>query len=92
VGETVLDAELVNVALNGFSKAWEPFIIGICAREKLPKWERLWDDCIQEESHRESKSGKQGGGATNDNLALVSKTKKGKGKVVKKVEIQGEVQ
>jgi hypothetical protein len=46
VGETILDAELVNVALNGFSKAWEPFIMGICAREKLPKWERLWDDCI----------------------------------------------
>jgi hypothetical protein len=37
VGQTILDAELVNVALNGFSKAWEPFIIGISAREKLPK-------------------------------------------------------
>jgi hypothetical protein len=92
VGETVLDAELVNVALNGFSKAWEPFIMGICAREKLPKWERLWDDCIQEETRRESRSGKQGGGATDDNLALVSKTKKGKGKVVKKVDSQGEGQ
>jgi hypothetical protein len=32
VGQTILDAELVNVALNGFSKAWEPFIIGISAR------------------------------------------------------------
>ena len=37
VGETVLDAKLVNVALNGFSKAWEPFIMGTCTREKLPK-------------------------------------------------------
>jgi 2-phosphoglycerate kinase len=37
IGMTVLDAELVNVALNGFSKAWEPFIMGICAKEKLPK-------------------------------------------------------
>jgi hypothetical protein len=46
LGETILDAKIVNVVLNGFSKAWEPFIMGICAREKLPKWERLWDDCI----------------------------------------------
>jgi hypothetical protein len=41
IGDIVLDAELVNVALNRFTKAWEPFIMGICAREKLPKWERL---------------------------------------------------
>jgi hypothetical protein len=69
VGETVLDAELVNVALNGFSKSWEPFIMGICAREKLPKWERLWDDCIQEEARKKSRSGKQGGGLADENLA-----------------------
>jgi hypothetical protein len=36
VGETVLDEELVNVALNGFTKAWQRFIMGICAREHLP--------------------------------------------------------
>ena len=59
VGETVPDVELVNVYLNGFSKAWEPFIMGNCAKEKLPKWERLLDDCIQKETHRESISGKQ---------------------------------
>jgi hypothetical protein len=41
IGEVVLDAELVGVALNVFSKTWEPFIVGICAQEKLPKWERL---------------------------------------------------
>jgi hypothetical protein len=46
VEEIELDAKLMNVALNGFSKAWEPFIMGICAKEKFPKWERLWDDCI----------------------------------------------
>jgi hypothetical protein len=93
IGEVVLDAELVNVALNGFTKAWEPFIMGICAREKLPKWERLWDDCIQEETRRESRPNKQGGGGGDENLALVSKTKKGKGKVfVKKGDSQGEGQ
>jgi hypothetical protein len=92
VGETILDEELVNVSLNGFSKAWEPFIMVICSTDKLPKWERLWDDCIQKETHRESISGKQGGGAADENLSLVSKTKKGKGKVFKKVDSQGEGQ
>jgi hypothetical protein len=41
VGETILDAELVNIALNGFSKVWEPLILGIYAKEKLPKWEEF---------------------------------------------------
>jgi hypothetical protein len=69
VGETIMDAELVNVALNGFFKTWEPFIMGICAKEKLPKWERLWDDYIQEKTCRESRLGKQGGGAANNKIA-----------------------
>jgi hypothetical protein len=93
IGEVVLDAKLVNVALNGFTKAWEPFIMGICVQEHLPKWERLWDDCIQEETRKESRSGKQGGGGGDENLALVSKTKKNKGKFfVKKGDSQGEGQ
>jgi 2-phosphoglycerate kinase len=39
IGKTVLKVELVNVALNGFTKSWEPFIMVIYAREHLPKWE-----------------------------------------------------
>jgi hypothetical protein len=62
IEEAALDAKLVNVALNGFTKPREPFIMGICAKEKLPKWETLWDDYIQEETHRESGPNKQGGG------------------------------
>jgi hypothetical protein len=31
IGETVHDAELVNVALRGLPKSWEPFVQGICA-------------------------------------------------------------
>jgi hypothetical protein len=65
--------------------------MGICAWERLPKWERPWDDCIQEETQKESRLGKSGGG--DENLALVSRTKKGKGKVfVKKGDNQGEGQ
>jgi hypothetical protein len=57
--------------------SWEPFVKGICARENLPKFERLWDDYIQEETRMESKADKKGG---DDNLALIGQTKKGRGK------------
>jgi hypothetical protein len=46
VGEVVTDEVLVRMALNGFSKPWAPFIKGIEAREKLPKFDRLWDEFI----------------------------------------------
>jgi hypothetical protein len=68
----------MNVALNGLPKSWEPFVKGVCTRENLPDWQRLWDDCIQEETREESKRNKQG--SSDENLALVSKTRKGKGK------------
>jgi hypothetical protein len=72
------DAKLVNVTINGSTKPWEPFVKVICAREKLPDWKRLWDDCIQEETWEESTANKQGG--SDENLALVSQTRKNKGK------------
>jgi hypothetical protein len=78
IGEKVDEAEVVNVALNGFTKSQEPFIKGVYARENLPDWQRLWDDCIQEETRKESKASKQGG--SDDILAFVSQKRKGKGK------------
>ena len=56
VGETVDSAELIRVALNGFSKSWETFVRGIVARENMPSWERLWDDFVQEELRVGSRS------------------------------------
>jgi hypothetical protein len=38
IGEKLDDVELMNVALNGFPKSWEPFVKGVCARENLPDW------------------------------------------------------
>jgi hypothetical protein len=52
-------------------------IKGICAHENLPNFERLWDDCIQEETRMESKANKKGG---DENLALFGQTNNGKGK------------
>jgi hypothetical protein len=77
VGEKIANAELVNMALNGFSTSWRPFVKGICAHENLPKFERLWDDYIQEETQMESKANKKGG---DKNLYLFGQTNKGKGK------------
>ena len=78
IGEKSEDAKLVNVALNGLPKSWEPFVQRVCARENILDWKRLWDFCIEEETQEESKSNKQGG--SEENLALVSKTRRGKGK------------
>jgi hypothetical protein len=76
IGEKTLEVELVNVALNGLPKSWEPFVKGVCARENILDWQRLWDDCIQEETWEESKSSKKG--SNDENLAIVNKKKNGK--------------
>ena len=77
-GETVDNAELIRVALNGFSKSWETFVQGIVARENMPSWERLWDDFVQEELRvgLGSSSGQQGG--DEDIVALAAEGKKKK--------------
>jgi hypothetical protein len=69
IGKKLDDIELVNVALNGFPKHWEPFVKGVCSQERLPEWHRIWDDCIQEETWEESKSINQG--SSDENLALI---------------------
>jgi hypothetical protein len=46
----VEDVELVNVALKGLPRSREPFLQGICAQEVLLGFDRLWTNCIQEES------------------------------------------
>jgi hypothetical protein len=75
IGDPVDDVELVTTTLNGFPSSWDPFVQGICARSKLPKFNKLWADCTQEESRLISKSQK-----TNDdeNQALVAQVKKRK--------------
>jgi hypothetical protein len=75
IGDPVEDIELVTTTLNGFPSSWDPFVQGICARRRLPKFDKLWTDCTQEESRLISKSQK-----TNDdeNQALVAQVKKRK--------------
>jgi hypothetical protein len=46
IGEKVENAYLVNMERNGFPASWEPFLKSIFAWEKLPNFERFWDDCV----------------------------------------------
>ena len=36
--------------LNGLPRSWDAFIQGICARKKLVKFSRLWEELSQEEA------------------------------------------
>jgi hypothetical protein len=42
----VMDEELVSIALNGFSSAWDHFVWSVCAHEKRPNLCMLWNDFI----------------------------------------------
>jgi len=57
VVETVPDRDMVSFALLGFPKSWENFIDAVSGREKLPDWERLWSDCVQEEIRKQTRFG-----------------------------------
>ena len=49
VGIIVLDDELVSLALLGLPKSWHSYEDSVNGREKLPDWEQLWLDLVQEE-------------------------------------------
>lgn len=48
IGDQVIDKDLVMLALNGLPHSWEPFIQSISGRSKLPKFDGLRADCIQQ--------------------------------------------
>ena len=48
--------------LNGLPRSWDSFIQGIYAKKKLVKFNRLWEECSQEEARivaREEKMGSE---------------------------------
>jgi hypothetical protein len=76
MGEAIADSELVRTALNGVSKQSVVFVEGIVARKNLPKWERLWDDFVREETRRGYVHGSSSIGHDEENVALVANSKK----------------
>ena len=54
IDEEVENAKIEMTTLNGLPRSCDSFIQGICARKKLVKFSRLWEECFEEESHIES--------------------------------------
>ena len=50
IDEELENAEIVMTTLNGLPRLWDSFIQGICAKKKLVKFSRLWEECSQEEA------------------------------------------
>jgi hypothetical protein len=50
IGDVISDKELETTTLNGFPTFWIHFVQGVCARRKLPKFDKLWENCTHEES------------------------------------------
>ena len=50
VDEEVENVEIVMTTLNGLPRSWDSFIQGIYARNKLVKFNRLWEEFSQEEA------------------------------------------
>lgn len=66
IGHMVDDKDLAMLALNGLPKSWEPYIQGISVRSKLPKFDCLRADCIQEESRLAARG--NGQSSTNEEI------------------------
>jgi hypothetical protein len=67
--ENVEEWEIVMTTLNGLPRSWDSFIQGICARKKLITFNRLWEECTQEEAWIVAWEEKMG---ENDNQALTA--------------------
>ena len=80
VGVTVDHEELVSLDLLGLPKSWHAYQDSINGREKLPGWERLWSDLVQEEIRRSTRDGSSSKNEDEENFALAAKPRKGKSK------------
>ena len=48
-GDNLEEKDLVMTTLNGLPPFWESFIQTISGQTKLPKFDKLWAECTQEE-------------------------------------------
>ena len=65
--------------LNCLPPCWESFIQTISGRTKLPKFDKLWAECTQEETRIAARQ-RLHGTQPEENQAFVSHAKKGKGR------------
>ena len=74
IGDKVEDDDLVYTVFDGLPTTWETFLASVNGRGIQPNFERLWHDCLDEQSRIHSRSKPP----PDKNQALVVKTKKGK--------------
>jgi hypothetical protein len=79
VGITVVADDLVSLALLGLPKSWHSYQDSVNGREKLPNWERLWSDLVQEEFRWNTRDGSSSKHDDEEDCALNAKERKGKG-------------
>ena len=80
VGIMTIDDVMVSLALPDIPKSWHSYQDSVNGREKLSDWEQLWSDLMQEEIRRSTRDGSSSRQADDENIALVSKVRKWKGK------------
>ena len=78
-GNNLEENDLVMTTLNYLPPSWESFIQTISGRTKLPKFDKLWAECTQEEMRIAAHQRLHGTQPT-ENQAFVSHAKKGKGR------------
>ena len=79
VGITVVDDDLVSLALLGLLKSWHSYQDSVNGWEKLLDWKRLWSDLVQEEIRLSTKDGSSSKHDDEEDCALAAKARKGKG-------------
>eukprot|EP00253_Pinus_taeda_P026441 PITA_26441 len=90
VGVTTTDEDMVSLALLGLLKSWHSYQDSVNGRDKMPDWEQLWSGLMQEEIRRSTMDGASSSKHDDEeNLALASKAKKGKGKASHSKSSQG---
>ena len=70
----------MSLALLWLPKIWHSYEDSVNGREKLPGWERLWSDLVQEEIRRGIRDGSSSKNEDEENCALAAKERKWKGK------------
>ena len=78
-GNHIVDKEFVMTTLNDLPPSWESFIQIISGRTKLPKFDKLWQDCTHEETRIATRQ-RLHGPQVEENQAFITHVKKGKGK------------
>ena len=76
----MLKEYLVILALLGLPKSWHSYQDSMNGREKLPNWERLCSDLVQEEIRQNTRYGTSSKGEDEEKYVLARNEKKGKGR------------